>query len=195
MGHLKAIIINFLRGDLKPSVDVDNMSKPILDEDANRSSTSMTDGSVQAEITHLSIGGGVLHVVGVLLEILVTALQAGSVVCLRAGSKTRYTRSHFRSDAMKIDQPGSNQVADSYRVPRVHTVVFLAGAGRSAGLFAKDFKVEIIAKRGVLGCVLLRRSKKNPIGSWKWTQRTPRGMRKSSKKSPVGGSTLMVLGP
>jgi len=31
MGTLKAIIINFYAGN-KPSVDVDNMSKPILDE-------------------------------------------------------------------------------------------------------------------------------------------------------------------
>ena len=30
MGHLKAIIINFYAGN-KPSIDVNNMSKPILD--------------------------------------------------------------------------------------------------------------------------------------------------------------------
>lgn len=58
-GDLKAIIINFFVGN-KPSVDVDNMAKPILDEMQNivyRDDRQI----VQAEITHLKIGGGVLN--------------------------------------------------------------------------------------------------------------------------------------
>jgi crossover junction endodeoxyribonuclease RusA len=73
MGHLKAIIINFYAGN-KPSVDVDNMAKPILDEmqqivyDDDRQ-------IIQAEITHLGIGAA-FSIVGV-SKVIVTALQAG----------------------------------------------------------------------------------------------------------------------
>jgi len=73
MSHLKAIIINFYAGN-KPSVDVDNMSKPILDElqqivyDDDRQ-------IIQAEIIHLQIGAA-FSIAGV-SKVLVTALQAG----------------------------------------------------------------------------------------------------------------------
>lgn len=73
-GELKATIINFYSGN-KPSVDVDNMSKPILDVmqkivyDDDRQ-------IVQAEITHTKIDAA-YAILGV-RPILVTALQAGN---------------------------------------------------------------------------------------------------------------------
>lgn len=73
-GHLKAIIINFYAGN-KPSLDVDNISKPILDEMEN----IVYDDDrqiVQAEIVHLRIGAA-FSIAGV-SKVLVTALQAGS---------------------------------------------------------------------------------------------------------------------
>jgi hypothetical protein len=55
-GELKAIIINFWTGN-KPSVDVDNLSKPILD--AMRQIVYNDDRQiVQAEITHAKINCG-----------------------------------------------------------------------------------------------------------------------------------------
>ena len=74
MGHLKAIIINFYAGN-KPSVDVDNMSKPILDtlQDIVYNDDRQI---VQAEIVHLRIGAA-FSIAGA-SRILVTALQAGS---------------------------------------------------------------------------------------------------------------------
>jgi crossover junction endodeoxyribonuclease RusA len=72
-GHLKAIIINFYAGN-KPTVDVDNMSKPILDE--MQKIVYSNDGQiVQAEIIHLKIGSA-FSIAGV-SKVLVTALQAG----------------------------------------------------------------------------------------------------------------------
>jgi len=74
IGHLKAIIINFYAGN-KPSIDVDNMSKPILDAMQN----IIYDDDrqiVQAEIIHLKIGAA-FSIAGV-SKVLVTALQAGS---------------------------------------------------------------------------------------------------------------------
>ncbi len=54
LGELKAIIINFFVGD-KPSVDVDNMSKPILD--VMQKIVYQNDRQIrQAEISHLKIG-------------------------------------------------------------------------------------------------------------------------------------------
>ena len=52
--HVKAIVINFYAGN-KPSVDVDNMSKPIFDE---MQDLVYNDDRqiVQAEIAHLKIG-------------------------------------------------------------------------------------------------------------------------------------------
>jgi len=73
-GHLKAIIINFYVGN-KPSVDVDNMSKPILD--VMQKIVYKNDRQIsQAEITHVKIGSA-FSIVGV-SKILVTAIQAGS---------------------------------------------------------------------------------------------------------------------
>jgi Holliday junction resolvase RusA-like endonuclease len=71
---LKAVIIKFHAGS-EPSVDVDNMSKPILD---SMQKIAFEDDRqiVQAEITHTRIGAA-YHVVGV-LPIIVTALQAGN---------------------------------------------------------------------------------------------------------------------
>jgi len=74
MGNLKAIIINFYAGN-KPSLDVDNMSKPILD--SLQQVVYDDDRQIrQAEITHLSIAA-VFSIPGV-SKILLTALQAGS---------------------------------------------------------------------------------------------------------------------
>jgi crossover junction endodeoxyribonuclease RusA len=73
MGDLKAVIINFYSGN-KPTVDVDNMSKPILDElqkvvyDDDRQ-------IVQAEIAHLRIGA-LYSIVGISRDLL-NALHAG----------------------------------------------------------------------------------------------------------------------
>jgi hypothetical protein len=73
-GKLKAIIINFHTGD-KPSVDLDNMSKPILDVmqkivyDDDRQIT-------QAELTHERIDAP--FVIAGASKTLVTALQAGN---------------------------------------------------------------------------------------------------------------------
>lgn len=53
LGNLKGIIINFHEGD-KPSLDVDNMSKPILD--AMQAIVYVDDRQVrQCEITHVRI--------------------------------------------------------------------------------------------------------------------------------------------
>ena len=73
-GDLKAIIINFYAGN-RPSVDVDNMSKPILDEmqhivyDDDRQ-------IVQAEITHLKIGAA-FSILGV-RPLIVNSIQSGN---------------------------------------------------------------------------------------------------------------------
>jgi Holliday junction resolvase RusA-like endonuclease len=73
-GELKAVIINFFQGN-KPSVDVDNMSKPILD--AMENVVYENDRQIrQAEITHVKIGDA-FSIMGV-SKILVGALQAGS---------------------------------------------------------------------------------------------------------------------
>jgi Holliday junction resolvase RusA-like endonuclease len=72
-GHLKAIIINFYSGN-KPSVDVDNMSKPILDV-MQKVVYGDDRQIVQAEFTHLRIAAP-FCIVGV-SKVLVTALQAG----------------------------------------------------------------------------------------------------------------------
>jgi len=73
-GELKAIIVNFYTGN-KPSVDVDNMSKPILDV----MQTIVYDDDrqiVQAEIIHTKIGAA-YAILGV-RPIVVAALQAGN---------------------------------------------------------------------------------------------------------------------
>src|SRR5438552_8258529 len=73
-GDLKAIIINFFAGN-KPSVDVDNMSKAILDEMQN-----IVYGDdrqiVQAEITHVKIGAA-FAILGV-RPIIVNSIQSGN---------------------------------------------------------------------------------------------------------------------
>jgi Holliday junction resolvase RusA-like endonuclease len=71
---LKAIIINFFNGN-KPSVDVDNMSKPILDE--LQEIVYHDDRQItQAEIAHVQIKSA-FSIVGV-SKILLNAIQAGS---------------------------------------------------------------------------------------------------------------------
>ncbi|MDB5310413.1 MAG: holliday junction resolvase [Gemmataceae bacterium] len=73
-GNLKAIIINFHEGD-KPSVDVDNMSKPILDE--MQAIVYDDDRQIrQAEITHVRIDAPFVFVGA--SKILVSAVQAGT---------------------------------------------------------------------------------------------------------------------
>src|SRR4051812_2259818 len=68
--ELKAVIINFYAGN-EPSVDVDNMSKPILD--ATQTITYDNDRRVvQAELTHAQIRAA-YQVVGV-RPIIVSAL-------------------------------------------------------------------------------------------------------------------------
>lgn len=73
-GHLKAIVINFYAGN-KPSVNVDNMSKPILDQ-MQQIIYEDDRQIIQAEIVHLKIGEA-FSIAGV-SKVLVTALQAGS---------------------------------------------------------------------------------------------------------------------
>lgn len=73
-GNLKAIIINFHEGD-KPSVDVDNMSKPILD--VLQTIVYDDDRQIrQAEIIHVRIDAPFV-IVGASKR-LVAAVQAGS---------------------------------------------------------------------------------------------------------------------
>jgi hypothetical protein len=73
-GELKAVIINFFAGNM-PSVDVDNLSKPILDE--MQKVVYKNDRQIrQAEITHVKIGAA-FSIMGV-SKILVNAIQAGS---------------------------------------------------------------------------------------------------------------------
>jgi hypothetical protein len=71
--ELKAVIINFFAGN-KPSVDVDNMSKPILD--VMQQVVYKNDRQIrQAEITHVKIGAA-FAIMGA-SKILVSAIQAG----------------------------------------------------------------------------------------------------------------------
>ncbi|HQU43195.1 MAG TPA: RusA family crossover junction endodeoxyribonuclease [Pirellulales bacterium] len=73
MGELKAIIINFFAGD-RPSVDVDNMSKPILD--AMQAVVYHDDRQIrQAELIHSRIGAP-YSVVGT-SQVILNALHAG----------------------------------------------------------------------------------------------------------------------
>jgi Holliday junction resolvase RusA-like endonuclease len=73
-GELKGVLINFYQGK-KPSVDLDNMSKPIFD--SMEGIVYRKDRQIrQAQITHLKIGGA-FSIAGV-SKILVTALQTGS---------------------------------------------------------------------------------------------------------------------
>jgi Holliday junction resolvase RusA-like endonuclease len=73
-GHLKATIINFFFGP-EPSVDIDNMSKPILD--AMQGLVYNDDRQIrQAQITHVEISAA-FTIVGV-SKIIVNALQAGN---------------------------------------------------------------------------------------------------------------------
>jgi len=72
-GKLKAIIINFHLDD-KPSLDVDNLSKPILDVLENI--VSENDRQIrQAEITHVRIDTPFVFVGA--SKLIVTAIQAG----------------------------------------------------------------------------------------------------------------------
>jgi Holliday junction resolvase RusA-like endonuclease len=72
--ELKAVVINFFAGN-KPSVDVDNMSKPIFD--VMQKVVYIDDRQIrQAEITHVRIGAA-FSIIGV-SKILVNAIRAGS---------------------------------------------------------------------------------------------------------------------
>jgi hypothetical protein len=72
-GRLKAIIINFHAGD-KPSLDVDNMSKPIFDV-MNKLVYDDDRQVRQAEITHIRIDAP-MSVAGA-SKVLVDAVQEG----------------------------------------------------------------------------------------------------------------------
>ena len=73
-GKLKAVIINFHTGD-KPSVDVDNMSKPILD--VMQQVIYDDDRQIrQAEITHVRIDAPFVFVGA--SKLIVAAVQAGN---------------------------------------------------------------------------------------------------------------------
>jgi Holliday junction resolvase RusA-like endonuclease len=70
--ELKAVIINFYALN-EPSVDIDNMSKPILD--ALQGIAYVNDRQIiQAEITHARLGGA--YQIGGRRLIIVNALQA-----------------------------------------------------------------------------------------------------------------------
>jgi Holliday junction resolvase RusA-like endonuclease len=72
--NLKAILINFHEGD-KPSVDVDNMSKPILD--VMQGIVYHDDRQIrQLEISHVRIDAPFVFVGA--SKILVAAIQAGN---------------------------------------------------------------------------------------------------------------------
>ena len=74
LGRLKGTIINFYDTP-RPSLDVDNKSKPIFD--VLEGIVYKNDRQVvQAELTHLEVGA--LYVISGASKILVTALQAGS---------------------------------------------------------------------------------------------------------------------
>jgi Holliday junction resolvase RusA-like endonuclease len=73
-GELKGVLINFYHGE-KPSVDLDNLSKPIFD--SMERIVYRNDRQIrQAQTTHLKIGAA-FSMAGV-SRILVTALQAGA---------------------------------------------------------------------------------------------------------------------
>jgi Holliday junction resolvase RusA-like endonuclease len=74
LGNLKAVIINFHTGE-KPSLDVDNMSKPILD--IMQDIVYDDDRQIrQAEFTHVRIDAPFVFVGA--SKILVAAVQAGN---------------------------------------------------------------------------------------------------------------------
>jgi Holliday junction resolvase RusA-like endonuclease len=70
--ELKAVIINFFAGN-EPSVDTDNMSKPILDQ---MQGIAYVDDRqvVQAELTHARLDGA--YQIGGVRPVIVSALQA-----------------------------------------------------------------------------------------------------------------------
>ncbi len=73
-GKLKAILINFHVGD-KPSLDIDNMAKPILD--VMQAIVYRNDRQIrQAEITHARIDAP--FVFAGVSKVLVSAVQTGS---------------------------------------------------------------------------------------------------------------------
>jgi Holliday junction resolvase RusA-like endonuclease len=73
-GELKVIILNFYVGK-EPSVDLDNMSKPILD--AMQSLVYDDDRQVtQGEIAHLRVGGA--YTIAGVSDVVVLAIRAGA---------------------------------------------------------------------------------------------------------------------
>jgi Holliday junction resolvase RusA-like endonuclease len=79
-GRLKAVVINFHIGD-KPSLDLDNMSKPILD--VMQQIVYADDRQIrQAELTHVRIDAPFV-IVGA-SKLIVSNVQAGNdFVCIR----------------------------------------------------------------------------------------------------------------
>jgi hypothetical protein len=73
-GELKAVVINFFSSN-QPSLDVDNMSKPIFD--VMEGIVYTNDRQIrQAEITHVPIGSAFVFVGAP--AIIVTSIQAGN---------------------------------------------------------------------------------------------------------------------
>lgn len=70
--ELKAVIVNFYAGN-EPSVDLDNMSKPILDE-MEEIAYVKDRQVVQAEFAHARLGGA--YQIGGVRPVIVNALQA-----------------------------------------------------------------------------------------------------------------------
>jgi hypothetical protein len=134
-GKLKARIINFHLGD-KPSLDLDNMSKPILD--AMEGVAYENDRQIrQAEIVHVPIDAPLLSLV---------PPSSSSQHC-RPGSrlstcvsKTPSTPFRSRSSAMDFEQE-RNSLADRYAAQGFHVTVRPRADAMPA--FARDFRIEI----------------------------------------------------
>ena len=97
---------------------------------------------------------------------IVDALHAGSEF-VYVGSKILPIHSHFRSDAMDIEQQ-LKKVADRYR-EQGYQVVLRPGP-EDLPPFAKDFKVEIVATRadgGVVASVKARPRISRPTSSFR----------------------------
>ncbi len=139
-GKLKVILINFHEGE-KPSLDVDNMSKPV--HDVMNKLVYEDDRQIrQAEISHVRIDDP-MSVAGA-SKMLVDAVQKASSSSIFA-SRMLSTHSHSQSDLMEFDQQ-LEQIVKRYAAEGYQT--FVRPGPAALPPFAKDFKVDILAKRG-----------------------------------------------
>jgi hypothetical protein len=145
-GKLKAVIINFHLDD-KPSLDVDNMSKPILD--VLEKIVYDNDRQIrQAEITHVRIDAPFVFVGA--SKLVVTAVQAGNpFVYVRIEDPVE--PSHSPSDLMDFEQE-LMRLAGSYTA-QGYQIIIRPGPDDLPS-FAKDFKVEIVGKRATEGVLV-----------------------------------------